>query len=806
MIGMYKRVGVFLFSLFFLLFSSSTTVNAQDNLVSVWNCLPAKRDGIDKIKLFQKDLNEKGTIYIVDCIGTPKGSYCTTGDINDDQKLKIGFEGVEAPFRLDNKQALKEANTTNFTATVDFSKAPLHTFYYVYLAKTDAAKTIKFSSINFTNSTCANTVFAIPDYRFFDIASLEPLSDIRITLLDAGGVAMVPSQVTRADGAYYYLHADRNLQFKIEMSNDYSFYNEVSHGKIKGYKDNFQNFVKKIYSDTDIPLVPSTSPRIKAPEGVFYTTEKFDSYTRSQGRVSIPYSNVVFSQNNTEVARVKADKYGDYSIKIDNKKINTEETLQMSYVKANLQSSDVSNVKGIAVNNGPEIIPISGDIEGYVYDKAGNIIPEGIIDVMVRTSDKVYYTQRATKDGYFKILADKLPKFEYYLDFRASQESINTYNYSDPTVQRELVDKIQAKTTRDFEQALQKKLLEGITYSETASIFMAQDAATIAKKRAVISNQKSISIYMLRKFVDNGEVGHVFGRDLNQVPKSEFETKVKNDLSNIFKNTDIKFVSEFSRYFADLSYSSDISAYVSNNNKDAFVDSMSDRFVIDIFRGNTLLSQANNNISGKVLAATTKTTAFNQKYFTNNILSSVALSLGHMANGRGDVDLGKALAQSGKILATKMISDSITNATKDPAVGGFLGGTIGGLISGQDIGRSVTNAARMTLINQGQRLLTNALVNPATNTAGNAVSRGISGDIAGPVAGFVTTFITTGDVKSAVKSAASQLMTNLLKKPITSFFSNMLGGILPKAWIGGIASIAVAVVISLLMSLFGSCS
>jgi len=180
------------------------------------------------------------------------------------------------------------------------------------------------------------------------------------------------------------------------------------------------------------------------------------------------------------------------------------------------------------------------------------------------------------------------------------------------------------------------------------------------------------------------------------------------------------------------------------------------------------------------------------------------LSLGHTVVNNGNVDLGKALAQSGKILTTKMISDSITNATKDAAVGGLLGGVIGGVLMGQDVGHAVTNAARMTLLNQGQKLLTSALVNPGTTAAGT-VSRGISGNIAGPVAGFVTTFIATGDVKSALKSAASQVIINLLKKPIASFFTQMLGGILPNAWVGGIATIAVAVLVTLLMQLF-NCS
>ena len=804
---MHKKI-LSLLALFFIF--SFAPVHAQENSVSVWSCMPAKKDGINKIKLFQKDLTQKGTVYIVDCIGTPEGSYCSTGNSDDDIKLKIGFAGVEAPFKLDNPQALKDKTATEFSATVDFSKAPLHTFYYVYFDTVDTAKTIKFSSINFTDNACANTVRAIPDYRFFDIASLEPLPDVRATLVDDNGTAMVPSQLTRDDGAYYYAYPDPNLQFKLEISNAYSYANQVPQGTIQNYRTNMVDYVNKTYTDKDVPLVPMQSPRIEPPDTVFYTVELFNSFTRVQGRVSIPYSILTFNQGDIEIQRVKTDKFGDYSVNIENSKIDVEQALDINYIKANLLSADVSNVQGIAINLGPEIVPISSSIEGYVYDVAGNIIPEGTIEVLVKTSDKVYYTTKANKDGFFRISADKLPKFEYTLNFYASESSINLYNYSDKSVQAQLLSKMQASTNAALELALQNKLIENSTYNESSSIFKANDPATIANKNEVVANQKAISTYFVRQFVDNGETGKLFGTDISQVSNADFKAKVQKDLVVLFENRDGKFADEFSQYFTDLAYSPELMGLVSGNNKDVFVTKMVNHLVSDIFKGDALLSlnTVNNTKGTKVLAA--KDTVFDAAYFEKNIITAATRSLTTVLNSGGKVSLDKALAQSGKSLAKQIIKDEINNVVKDTTSASLLSSAIGAVISGGDVGKAVTNTARYMLISQGQKILTSALTNPEIDEFGKIINpnRGLSGDVAGPVVGFLTTAIRTGNVGMALKSAAMQVVQNAISKVVTTFvnhaLTSMFGALNP--FMGTLAGIAVAIIVSLLMKLLTKCS
>lgn len=823
---MHKKITSILTLLILLFLFSFTPVKAQENTVSVWNCLPAKKDGVNKIKLFQKDLYQKDKVYIVDCIGTPAGSYCSTGNKEDNEKLKIGMANIEFPFVLDDPAAIKDKKTSDFTVTVDFAKIPLHNFYYVYLDTVDAAKTIKFASINFTGDTCANTVSAIPSYRFFDIASLEPVSEVRVSSAGTSGTSIEPPQLTRADGGYYPVYADKNSKLKFEVSKEYSFTNQVNPSSLKKYKSNYDNFVKKTYTDTDIAIVPNGAARIKPPEAIFYTVARFEKFTRVQGRISIPHSIVTFSQGDVEIQRIKADRFGDYSINIENSKIDVEQALQMSYIKANLLSSNVANVQGIAINQGPEIVPISKEIEGYVYDSAGNIIPEGIVEVRLRSSDKVYYTTKGNKDGYFKITAERLPKFEYYLTIYASEASINVYNYSDEEVQTRLVNKMMDKAKRDLKMGLSQELLKRTTYLDSSSIFKNDDASTIAKKTDVVTNQKAVSTYLIKLLVDKGESSKYFGTDINQVPQSEFKAKVQKDLTVLFENKEARFLDEFSQYYTDLVYSQELIGLVSGNGKDAFAQKMIDHLVNDIFGGNKLLSLGaiENSKDTRVLAAAVAPPTANKNppgyraidtnYLAGGAIAAVGSALTSSILSGGNLPLGVALANSGKALATGIISQGITNVVGNNIASAALTGVVGAVISGGDVGRSVTTAARAWVVNQGAKALTVALVKPVinagtgkiTDAAGKMVAGagGMSPTIAGPIVGFLATFIMTGDVKQAAVSAISAIAVNVFGKVVTTFLTNTLTGLgLATGTISALATMGIGLVVALLLKLFG---
>lgn len=355
-----------------------------------------------------------------------------------------------------------------------------------------------FQSIDNLNKDCVSISWD-PYGRVFDAVSLEPMKDIEVTLFDPKTKTKALSDViqyldfsdtTRIDGVY-------NIQVdnKTERQYTISVKSPKTHQFIKSPRLN-QNY-SSIYSDIyypeeiiiekeglithhDIPLQPIAAPYHMPDEDIRPIKETLKQFDNGSsfvftGRVTFPKAEVCIANQ-----CAYADKYGFFNLSISEnnikpefmeikvKRVNLtakkENNLSLFTKLINLFSKEVKAQQSIKMDDDKKTFeektdiqsekigfePILRHIEGFVYDKNGQVIPKAKIEVKLKMNNSIFYTTTADDSGFFTIYGNNLPFFEYYLNYilptgeTFTQTTSDFYKINKNYLEREKINLIKA--------------------------------------------------------------------------------------------------------------------------------------------------------------------------------------------------------------------------------------------------------------------------------------------------------------------------------------------------------------------------
>lgn len=289
-----------------------------------------------------------------------------------------------------------------------------------------------------------------PYGRVFDATSLEPISDVEVTMIDNATKLPAVQQynrvddITGEDGVFniqvekegiYELTADPlsdhsftlNVQLDPNWKHIYSdlYFPSVTYVEKKG-----------VPTHHDIPLQPNDKPyTFAAAEPVIGSmkSQNMGDTVVYMGRVTFPFAKVCLVQadDNSVIGDcVNANNIGRFTIAVDVKDIPPVQTtikvnkVDLTKLKFNDNDEIVETLNersyiSTNIERNPKNFfnPILSSVDGYVYDTQGKLIPNATVLVKLKMNDSQFYQTVADANGYFAIATNKLPYVEYYFEF-----------------------------------------------------------------------------------------------------------------------------------------------------------------------------------------------------------------------------------------------------------------------------------------------------------------------------------------------------------------------------------------------------
>ncbi len=428
--------------------------------------------------------------YIVECVATDNGQICTTGNSQTDMEV-YGQDNVSRLNQINqwsfggmfaSDGVTPVANPTMSAATGDVG--PLE---WVSHNPRSILVTRKFMAMNywtpgvdnatgpgalqqgsFDFETAEKDCIAIswdPFGRIFDSQSLEPVVNARVSLLvqrtdgsftplrpdEVLGGNLINPQVTREDGVFGYLVPDNTYRLVVSSA-DHQFpvtdSAKIHPNYIRAYSDLYptetgQDIVQqRRIEHRDIPLEPLFTPTNRPPKlmDYFYEAQKMNHRAIVTGRISHPFTMVIAyslvnNVRNREIARIQSDKYGKFTLVIDNKMLRPGEVfgevdlakVDLTYLsfkptifqrlfswffsfvkKTEAQTLQVTSLR---------FTPIPANLDGYAYDSQGNRMPNAKVGIYLKFSNKPYYETTTDANGYYKISSEYLPNMPYEIRY-----------------------------------------------------------------------------------------------------------------------------------------------------------------------------------------------------------------------------------------------------------------------------------------------------------------------------------------------------------------------------------------------------
>lgn len=281
-----------------------------------------------------------------------------------------------------------------------------------------------------------------PFGRVFDSVSLEPIPNVKVTLID--NITKKPAvmkfesnnDTTFADGLFNILVENEGMyQLSLDPIATHLFTKNPTFNPhySKIYYDLYSpqyTFQEKqgIPTHHDIPLQPLGSP-YRAPKVETMKVEEAMNMGESmlyKGRVSHPFAKVcLFGETSRKEfgCTENSDKFGVYQIFIRNEDIPFDERLIPIGTKVDIARVLITPIPRQPIKTDVIVIspqslgsePVFGYIEGYTYNEKGLIIPKAKVDVILKSNNKIVYTTYADNKGFFTIYSKNIPIFEYYL-------------------------------------------------------------------------------------------------------------------------------------------------------------------------------------------------------------------------------------------------------------------------------------------------------------------------------------------------------------------------------------------------------
>lgn len=332
-------------------------------------------------------------------------------------------------------------------------------------------------------------IFWDPYGRVFDSVSLEPFNtgEASVTLLDENGS---PSLNTFTNnvlidkmGKYNIrIKADGKYKLNVSPKTNHQFTANTPNAKYRNlyefiYKLGDPAFVETAQNPkrVDVALDPIGNPYTRIPD--FISREYLDVwfagelYTKIALRTIHPKTIVRVMINGVELKEDGAghplpktsDKEG-YWLALIKKDVLSQEGFSIELIKNpqyypltknnnNFLGRFIDNVLSLFVrrvsaqqsitiddpidpspikSSGTKVIrfePILEYLEGYAYDKNNEIISQAKINVKLKMNNKIYSSTTADESGFFIMYPNKLPPYEYFLEFinpKTNQATVQT--------------------------------------------------------------------------------------------------------------------------------------------------------------------------------------------------------------------------------------------------------------------------------------------------------------------------------------------------------------------------------------------
>ncbi len=420
-------------------------------------------------------------VYIVDCLPTNEGLKCTTGNTDYDSEAILGIGGISPQVKFtDGGDALRKSDDLGLVkVSVEFivNRSVGNVFYGIqinppFLTNEGRSDSLQYGTFQFDPAITPISFDADPFGRIFDSQSLEPISDVKIRILDQlsperlADAQPVSTVKVGPDGQFnfmvpkgiYYLRLDPATHPNHTFSATPNLHPNYTHAYTEPTENCYPsgdhqtcailyqpdqpiNEVPPDETERDIPLDPGSNPPYRSNEvsTMSWGHTSVGVNTRYDGRISHPFSIVklVGITSDGEYGNATADKYGVWTITIPNKDILQNEALEARYTKVDLTTSQpvssnhsflsrivkffssLINKTVSAQAKTPVFQPIPRYIEGYAYDNAGKIIPNAKVTIKLDMSPTkaTHYQTTADENGFFKVDPKDLPIFSYYLEF-----------------------------------------------------------------------------------------------------------------------------------------------------------------------------------------------------------------------------------------------------------------------------------------------------------------------------------------------------------------------------------------------------
>lgn len=310
-----------------------------------------------------------------------------------------------------------------------------------------------------TQKKCVG-VFWDPYGRVFDSVSFEPLGEkeAQVAILDKDGVYLdLPSNNVFTDfmgkyniflkeDGYYKLSVSslasheftsltldpkyKDLYHKTFILGDPAFYEKASEPQridiaVKPKSIPYQRQIgysyinQKVIYDGGVQYAllefrvthPLTVVKTNITDEKMTCAETDTNRTDKDGfcTMAVPLSK--YPQEGLKIQLLKDKKYYLYGVEITEDEFVIDQTM----ISKNKMGSFIETVS-----------PILQTIEGYAYDLKGKIIPNAVVKVNYKETNKTILTATADEKGFFSIPRKYLPPLEYYLEFTNPSTSVIT--------------------------------------------------------------------------------------------------------------------------------------------------------------------------------------------------------------------------------------------------------------------------------------------------------------------------------------------------------------------------------------------
>jgi hypothetical protein len=397
-----------------------------------------------ELRIAATGLPRSKTIYLVSCIGTTGGSRCTTGNETTDAQVQaLGYKFTpsttgEHQFSVaGGNPVTSDANGSIRINVRSWSDDhTFHSFFGVFQAEVEApsgnASTLQYGTFNFESDQgkCVSIRWD-PKGRVFDSKSLEPLSNVSVSLLDSLKKQVVLSGVlnpviTITDGIFnffvpngtYFLSPVKNgYIFPVDIVTIHKNYSKAyfcdPDVKQPIYNKQYEIIEQNKIIHCDVPMDPGTNTPYRGEVTTIAQAQMVlpNSFiSKYEGTVSHPLTKVtlIAEESGKKIVETSADKFGAWSMLVYHNKYpvktdGTPDRLIATYTKVDL------TVDNPVVSSTKKAI-IFEPIPRYIEGKAE---PFAQVGVRLQNSDNTQFLATADDKGFFAIAPQKLPLFPY---------------------------------------------------------------------------------------------------------------------------------------------------------------------------------------------------------------------------------------------------------------------------------------------------------------------------------------------------------------------------------------------------------